>query len=100
MAWKGDIKNRNNGRPVGSKNKTTQGIRKLLEDFLTKNLKDIQQQYDSLEAKEKLIFLDKIARHVLPPPLHELEKLTEEQLKEVISSLRNGHQETKMYSHD
>ena len=91
MAWKGNTENINKkGRPKGTPNKTTEEIRALLQEFLSKNLEDIQDSYNSLEAKDKLTFIDRLLRHVLPPVLHPLERLTPDQLDEVILKLKEG----------
>ena len=78
------------GRPKGTPNKTTEEIRTILQDFLSKNLDGIQESYESLDAKEKLTFIDRLLKHILPAPLHPLEKLTPEQLDEIINKLKNG----------
>lgn len=92
------------GRPKGKTNKNTETLRNKVRKFVDDNLWTIQADFDQMPSKERLLFVEKLLRHVLPPPLHELEKLTEEQLKEVINSLRNGHEptaeRTKIYSHD
>ena len=93
MAWKGDIKNRNNGRKPGSVNKTTQAIRNVLKDFVFNNIETLQADFDSLEPKDRLSFIEKLFKHVLPPPLHPLEQLTEEQIKQLITDLKAGDYE-------
>ena len=55
-----------NGRPKGTKNKSTETIKRMLTDFISVNLDDLQEQYNQLEAKEKLMFFEKIVRFVVP----------------------------------
>ena len=55
-----------NGRPKGKKNKSTETIKQLLTDFISANIEDLQSEYDALEAKEKLMFFEKIVRFVVP----------------------------------
>ena len=78
------------GRPKGVPNKTTEELRSLVKQFVAGNWEDIQSQYDALEPKEKLTFLERLLKHVLPAPLHDLEKLTDQQLDELITKLKNG----------
>ena len=78
------------GRPKGTPNKATEELRKLVKQFVAGNWEDIQTQYDALEPKEKLMFMERLLKHVLPAPLHDLEKLTDQQLDELIQKLKNG----------
>jgi len=86
----GDDPRRNTkGRPKGSPNKSTDEIRSMFRDFLSANMDKLQQDFDSLEPKDRLQFIDRVARLVLPPPLHELQMLTDEQLDQLIYKLKN-----------
>jgi hypothetical protein len=55
-----------NGRPSGSRNKATEDIRNNVSNFVTANLQNIQIEYNSLEAKDKLDFISKLLGFVLP----------------------------------
>jgi hypothetical protein len=77
------------GRPKGSKNRSTEAIRGVLAAFIADNLPDIQQHYDSLKPAEKLQFIDKIIKHVLPAPLPDYERMTEEQFERFLNEIRN-----------
>lgn len=81
--------NNPDGRPSGKPNKTTDELRKLFIQFLDKNMNDLQTNYNKLDAKDRLLFIERIAKLVLPRPLNELEKLTDEQLDDLIRRLRN-----------
>jgi hypothetical protein len=76
------------GRKPNTPNKTTDELRLLLQSFIELNLVDIQGNYDLLEPKEKLIIIEKLLKLVLPPPLHELNRLTDEQLNDLIEKLK------------
>jgi|GEM_PF-1376582 len=54
------------GRPKGTPNRTTAQIKNLLNEFVSQNLDDIQEQYNKLDASEKLQFFEKVLRYVLP----------------------------------
>lgn len=55
-----------NGRPVGSKNKTTTEIRELLTTFISENWENVQQDFMNLEPKDRLAFYEKILQYTLP----------------------------------
>ncbi|HAH58630.1 MAG TPA: hypothetical protein DCL86_10825 [Bacteroidales bacterium] len=80
------------GRPKGTPNKTSDEIRNLIQDFIDKNMETLQADYESLEPKDRLNFIERLFKHVLPAPLHELERLTDEQLDELITRLKKNNQ--------
>ncbi len=60
------ITNNPNGRPKGIPNKSTAEIREMIKVFISQNLNDLQQHYNGLDADRKLLFFDKMLKHVLP----------------------------------
>ncbi len=80
------------GRPKGTPNKTSDEIRNLIQDFIDKNMETLQADYEALEPKDRLNFIERLFKHVLPAPLHELERLTDEQLDELITRLKKNNQ--------
>lgn len=54
------------GRPLGSPNKNTEALKTTINLFLKRNLADLQQNYDLLEAKEKLSFIKDLLPFVAP----------------------------------
>jgi len=80
------------GRPPGVPNRTTEQLRALVQSFIEANINDIQYQYDQLEAKDKLLFLEKMIKICLPPPIISLEQLTESQLDELLKRLTNENE--------
>ena len=61
-----------------------------------RNFETLQSDFDKLEAKDRLLFMERLIRHILPNPLHELERLTDQQLDEIISRLKNQHQNMRV----
>lgn len=90
MGLKKGMTNNPNGRPRGKPNKSTDELREIVQKFLEDNLETMQKDYDSLEPKERLAFIEKLFKHVLPAPLQELERLTDDQLDELINRLKNA----------
>lgn len=80
------------GRPKGTPNKTSDEIRNLIQDFIDKNMETLQADYEALEPKDRLNFIERLFKHVLPAPLQELERLTDEQLDELINRLKKNNQ--------
>jgi hypothetical protein len=86
---KGESGNKS-GRPAGSKNKTPEEIRTALLKFVDDNLEGVTKDFKKLKADKKLIFFEKIVRHVLPAP-SSFEKLTEAQLDQLLIYLRKKY---------
>ena len=81
------------GRPKGSPNRTTDEIRTMLQDFIDNNMESLQADFDQLEPKDRLNFIDQLLKYILPAPLPELERLTDEQLDELIFKLKKQNDE-------
>lgn len=58
--------NNPNGRPKGSLNKSTTEMRELVTNFVGANLTTLQTDFDQLEPKERLQFLEKLLGYTLP----------------------------------
>jgi hypothetical protein len=78
------------GRPAGTPNKTTEELRQVFAQFLNANLERLQELFDELEPKDQLSFIERCAKLVLPAPIHPLEKLTDEQITDLINKLKKG----------
>ena len=87
--------NNPNGRPKGKPNKTTEQLRNVFHSFIENNIDTLQKDLDSLEPKDRLMFIDRFQKIVLPAPLHPLERLTDEDYKELIIQLKNDYDEYK-----
>lgn len=58
--------NNPHGRPKGVGNKVTTDLRQSVTAFLDANWPKVQKEFDSLEAKDKLQFIDKMLAYSLP----------------------------------
>ena len=84
----------NPGRPKGTPNKSTKEIKDLLNSFISDNLEDLQQQYNELDARDKLQFLERVLKYVLPQQREiqqniDVSKLSEQELNELINQIIN-----------
>ena len=57
---------RQNGRAVGCKNKTTTQLRETFKNLLENNIEQVQADLDSLEPKDRIMFLLKLTSFVIP----------------------------------
>jgi hypothetical protein len=57
---------RQNGRTVGSVNRTTKEIRETFKNLLENNLEQVQNDLDSLDPKDRVLFLLKLTSFVIP----------------------------------
>ena len=80
--------NNPNGRKKGVPNKSTDELRSTVQAFIEKNIENLQSNFDLLHPKDKLLFIEKMLKMVLPQPLNSLEKLTDEQLDQLIEKLK------------
>lgn len=76
------------GRRKGSLNRTTEEIRKSLLQLLDDNLKNLQADIESMSGKDRATILISLARHCTPPAVNP-EKLTEEQMEQIIEYLNS-----------
>lgn len=86
--------NNPNGRPKGTPNKVTAELRQKITDFVGANLKDIQKQYNELDANQKLSFLEKLLSYALPKlqsvqmdVTTDISKLSDEQVDYILNEL-------------
>lgn len=74
------------GRRRGTPNRNTAELKEALRAFVDKNIDQLQEDFDQLDAEKRLTFFEKIVRMVLPPPVN-ADSLTVEQMEEIISYL-------------
>ncbi len=85
------------GRPKGSKNKVTIEVKEFLNNFLHDNLNTLQSDFDKLDSKDRLYFIEKILKYIIPTkadhiikkPINQYEDWTEEQLQAELDRLNN-----------
>jgi hypothetical protein len=80
------------GRQKGSLNRTTTEVQKALLKLLDDNLDKLQIDIDSMKGKDRASLIISLAKHCTPPALNP-EKLTEEQLQQIIEYLKKQHNE-------
>jgi len=88
MAFKKGMSGNPDGRPRGAKNRTTEELRQMLQSFLEGKLDEIDEIWRGLDPWQKVQFIDRLLKHTLPTPLHELEKLSDEQIDILIQKLK------------
>lgn len=54
------------GRPKGRKNKSTDDLRQSVSLFVNKNWRSVQKDFNQMEAKDRLLFIDRLLKYVLP----------------------------------
>lgn len=54
------------GRPLGAKTKRTSEIKALVQEFVSSNLETLQADFDALEPKDRLAFIEKLLKFVIP----------------------------------
>lgn len=81
---KGDPNINRQGRKKGVANRTTEELRGMIKDFLEKNIEVLQADFDKLDPKERLNFIDKMLVHVMPKPITRLDQLSEDDLKALL----------------
>ena len=82
------------GRGKGTPNRITRILREKINSFLSDKWPDIEKDFDSLPAKDKLLFYEKLLGFALPRlesvAISELglETLSDQQLDELITKLK------------
>lgn len=66
MGLKPGQTNNPDGRPKGTPNRTTSQIKTMVQGFISDNLDDLQKEYNQLEPREKLQFIERLLKFVLP----------------------------------
>lgn len=76
------------GRQRGSLNRTSAEVQKALLKLLDDNLDKLQTDIDSMKGKDRATIIVSLARHCTPPAVNP-EKLTEENLLQIIQYLKD-----------
>lgn len=81
------------GRKVGTPNRTSEEIRQSLLKLLDDNLDQLQKDLKSMDSKDRARLLISLARHCTAPAINP-ERLTEEQLIQIIQYLKDNEKES------
>lgn len=76
------------GRPKKSKNRNSAELQQALLRLLDKHLDKLSGDLKTLKAKDRAALLISLAKHITPPALNP-ERLTEEQLTQIVEFLEN-----------
>ena len=82
------------GRAPGSPNKATKNFRNQISRFLSRNWKTVQKDFDKMDPKERLAFVEKLLKYTTPAlsainATIDYESLSDADLDKIISSLKN-----------
>lgn len=92
----GKFETGNPGRPKGAKNKTSGQIRDRIQSLFDDNFQTIQEDLESLEAKDRLKFMTDLLPYLIPKlqsTTHttqlDLDSMSEEDLDKLINRIVN-----------
>lgn len=54
------------GRVIGTPNKVTSDLRTSINDFLNNNIDTLQENFDKLEPKDKIYFIERLLKYSIP----------------------------------
>lgn len=85
------------GRPIGSQNNVTTDVKEFIKTFLNDNLNTLQSDFNNLESKDRLYFVEKLLKYVIPAkadhivkqPTSKYEDWTVEQMTAEIERISN-----------
>ena len=81
------------GKQKGTKNRTSEEIRQSLLRLLDRNLEQLRKDIKELSGKDRVTILISLAKHVTAPEMNP-EKLTVEQLEQIIAYLREHEKQS------
>lgn len=82
------------GRKAGTPNKVTTDLRQWINTFINNNRKQIQQDWQQLESKDRIVLFERLLKYTLPTLQStsldiDIESLTDEQLDYIIERLKS-----------
>ena len=89
------------GRKKGTPNKTTTDLRQWINLFIDENRRQIKEDWQTLEPKDRIQLFEKLLKYALPTLqattlTSDFDKLTDQQLDHIINELKNTkHDNTK-----
>ena len=95
MAFKQGESGNKTGRPKGKPNKVTCNLREWINDFINGNREQVEADFKALEPKDRIVMFEKLLKYTLPTLqatslTADFEKMTDEQLDEIINRLKNS----------
>jgi hypothetical protein len=93
MPYKRGYSGNPKGKPKGAKGRTSEQVRQSLLKLLDDNLAQLQDDLDSMKPKDRAYLLINLARHCVPQAVNP-EKLTIEQLEQIIQYLREHEEQS------
>ncbi len=80
------------GRTTGTKNKVTADFREKINSFLSKNWEQVQHDFNVMEPKDRLQFLEKLLKYSVPvlsavSAIVEYEKMSDEDLELLVNKI-------------
>ena len=75
------------GRKKGTPNRTTEEVRQALLKLLDENLDQLRKDLKTMKPRDRATILITLAKHCTPPAMNP-ERLTEEQLLQIIQYLK------------
>ena len=88
------------GRPKGTPNKITAELRDWISNFIDSNREQIQQDWETLEPKDRVVLFEKLLKYALPTLQStnlttDFERLTDQQIDTIIENLKTATNDTK-----
>lgn len=68
---KGRFGKGNKGKPKGATHKDTTKIKAAVRKFVEDNIQSLQDEFDTLEPRDKINFIEKLLKYYLPIPKEE-----------------------------
>ncbi len=86
------------GRKPGKPNKVTTDLRQWISHFIDDNREQIKQDWEKLEARDRVMMFERILKYALPTLQAttldiDFEKMTDQQLDYIIENLKKGGNE-------
>ena len=84
------------GRPKGSPNRITAELREWISLFITDNKEKIQEDFNSLSPRDRVLLFEKLLKYALPvlqttTLSTDFERMTDSELDKVINELKSQH---------
>lgn len=81
------------GRPKGTPNRITAELRDWISSFIHDNKEKIQEDFDSLPAKDRVVLFEKLLKYALPvlqttTLQTDFERMTDAELDKIIDELK------------